>query len=77
MTCDEAIALAKSAGIDVDYVSVYDDRVIVAYDGDLTFEKLAKLSEAFGTTRIDLGIEKGCASDPSVDPYIVVWGKFA
>lgn len=73
MTDTEATALARFCGLAVDYAEVHDDRIVINYGGGLTFEKLAKVSEKFGTTKIDLGIDHGCASDPSVDPYIIVW----
>lgn len=75
MTEAETLVLARRAGIDTDYVTVSEDRTIIRYYGTITFEALSALSAAFKTTRIDLGIEEGCASDPSTDPYITIWTK--
>lgn len=42
------------------------------YGGNVTFAQIERLAEAFSTRKIDLGIDRGVSSDPSVAPYIVV-----
>ena len=72
----EAEALARQAGLSLEYASVYEDRIVLNYTGfKLTFEVLEAISKAFGTNRIDLGVDRGCPSDPSMDPYLIVWMK--
>ena len=63
----------KGFGIEVDDVQVHADRVVIKYGGDMSFEKLDRIAGYFGTKQIDMGISRGCASDPSVEPYIIIW----
>ena len=49
--------------------------VVVEFRGKtLTFEMLEKASELFGTRKIDLGCDHGCASDPCHETNITFWG---
>lgn len=57
----DASALFERCGLGSDcYMDPADDRTIIRYHGDLTFEMLEKISAVFGTKRIDLGIDTGC-----------------
>jgi hypothetical protein len=75
MTSDEIQAAIRAAGFAQDYVTLWPggSKVRVDYMEPMTFEKLDRLSKALGTTRIDLGIDRGCASDPSTDPYLIAY----
>jgi hypothetical protein len=75
VTQDETTVVARRAGFDCRWASVWDDgsRVRIDYGNALTYEMLRALSEAFGTTRIDVGADHGTGSDPSFDPYVIVW----
>lgn len=49
--------------------------VVVEFHGKtLTFEMLEKASALFGTHKIDVGCDHGCASDPCHETNITFWG---
>lgn len=79
MTFEETQALLKELGFpgcERDGYGRLDDcgdRVVIRYFGELRFETLNAVANYFGTSRIDLGADDGCASDPSADPYVIVW----
>lgn len=52
-----------------------DGYVVVEFRGEtLTFEMLEKASVLFGTRKIDVGCDHGCASDPCHETNITFWG---
>lgn len=75
MKWGEQQALLKDLGVKEGSIDEWPDgsRTVIRYHGDLAFETLDRIAICFGTRRIDLGVDTGCASDPSVDPYIIVW----
>lgn len=74
MTRERFEATARELGIGFEYATESARGFVLCgvSEESMTFDVLARLSEAFGTRDINIGIERGCASDPTCSPEIYV-----
>jgi len=76
MTWKQSRVIAKylrTVGVGFERVSPTSDGVCVfGFEGELTFDDLAKLSEVLKTRSIDIKCDLGCESDHSHNTYLIV-----
>ena len=62
----------KKTDLPFDYIGVHADHVEIQRVSAITFDNLCKLSELFGTRKINIDCDLGCASDRSHDTSIII-----